>query len=153
MKMLVRAALALSAFSCTPMPALAQAPLGKKIFAPAGFVTATGIYCDDGTGTAVQCSFSVDTVTRSAAVDRGLVAGTTALTLMPANLARRGFVVQNQSASATCYISGQATATVDYHSLLIAAGAYYETSPTHVGSGAVSIICTAANVPIYSREF
>jgi hypothetical protein len=37
--------------------------------------------------------------------------------------------------------------------LQVAANAYYET-PTHfVGTGAISMICTAAATPVFVREF
>lgn len=96
---------------------------------------------------------SFDTVIRSTATDRGASVGTTSVQLMPANSARRGFSIQVQSASASCYISGLATATADFHSLQIAANAYYETPGTHVATGAVNIICTAAATPVYAREW
>lgn len=94
----------------------------------------------------------VDTVIQAADADRGAIVGTTAVTLIPANTSRRWFSVQNQSGSASCYISGQATATADYHSLLIGPGALYETPPTHVGTGVISIVCTAAGTSVYARE-
>jgi hypothetical protein len=96
----------------------------------------------------------VDTVTKSVATDRGAVVTTaaTAQQLMASNTARRGFAIQNQSAGA-CYISGTATATQDFHSLRIDAGAFYETPPTHTGTGAVSIICAVASASVYAREW
>ncbi len=95
----------------------------------------------------------VETVVRSPAADRGASVGTSAIILIPANAARRGFSVQVQSASASCYINGQATASADFHSLLIPAGSLYETPDTHVGTGAVSIVCSAAATPVYAREW
>ncbi len=97
---------------------------------------------------------AVDTVIPGAAADRGAIvtAAGTAQQLMAANAARRGFSIQNQSSGA-CYISGQATASADYHSLLIAAGAYYETSPAHVDTRAISVVCTVAGSSVYAREW
>jgi hypothetical protein len=78
--------------------------------------------------------------------------GTTASQLMPTNGNRHFIVVQVQSASASCYIrGGGSTATADQNSLLIAAGAYFEPS-THIGTGAISIICTGASTPVYAVE-
>jgi len=96
----------------------------------------------------------VDTVVTSAAADRGAVIATAnaAQQLMAANGARRGFSVQNQSSGA-CYVNGQGAATTDHHSLMVGAGAYYESSPAHVGTGAISIACTVANAAVYAREW
>ncbi|UAK23683.1 hypothetical protein [Sphingomonas nostoxanthinifaciens] len=96
----------------------------------------------------------VDTVIRSTATDRGASVTTagTAQQLMAVNTARRGFNIQNQSSGA-CYISGTGTATQDYHSLLIAAGSFYESKDSHVGTGAISIICAVASASVYSREW
>jgi hypothetical protein len=97
---------------------------------------------------------AADTIVRSAATDRGTVVATagTAQQLMAANSTRRGFSVQNQSSGA-CYINGSAAATQDYHSLLIAAGSYFETKDSHVGTGAISIVCAVANASEYAREW
>lgn len=144
-------------------PAVAQD--ATSVRAPAGFapVQAPCVKQPDNSCTPVSAANplpvssagggTTDTVVKSASVDRGASVGTTAVTLMPANAARRGFQIQNQSASASCYISGLAAATADWHSLLIAPGAYYETPPTHVGTGAISIVCTAAGTPVFAREF
>ena len=54
-------------------------------------------------------------------------------------------------------MSGGATATADFNSLLIPAGGLYESQPQHVGTGAISVICPGATstapVPFYAREF
>ena len=150
MRRLLFAALALLA-----APAAAQ--VGSGVFFPAGPAPGSSPCVKQADGTCVPVSATnplpVDTVTRSTATDRGGLFGTTAAQLMPANAARRGIHLQNQSTSASCWISGQATATADWHSLLIGPGVFYESAPTHVGTGAISIICSAANVPFYAREF
>jgi len=99
-------------------------------------------------------SIKTDTVVQASAADRGLSVTTagSAQQLMAANSARRGFTVQNQS-SGDCYINGQTTATQDFHSLIIASGAYYETPSTHVSTGAISIVCAVSSASIYAREW
>lgn len=95
----------------------------------------------------------IDTVVKSAAVSRSMTANTTAATLMPLNASRRGFVVQNQSDTATIYINGTSTAVADQSSLKIGPGGYYETTSHHVGTAAISIISTEATTPVYAREW
>lgn len=125
---------------------------------PAGAATAanqtTGNTSLASIDTRLAGTVSTDTVVRASATDRGAVVATanTAQQLMAANSARRGIAIQNQS-SGDCYISGQGTATADYHSLKIPSGGYYESPSTHVGTGAISIICTVANASIYAREW
>lgn len=101
----------------------------------------------------VNGRIQVDTMSTATAVDRGAVVGTTAVQLMPANPVRRGIVVQVQSSTASCYLSAQATATLDYHSLLVNPMSYYESSPSHVGTGPLSVVCTAPGTSVYAREF
>ena len=69
-----------------------------------------------------------------------------------ANTGRRGFSIQNQSGG-SLWLSGTGTATADQNSLLLAAGDYFESSPHHSGTGALSIIGTGAGQPFYAREF
>ncbi|WP_404713206.1 hypothetical protein [Sphingomonas sp. MMS24-J13] len=142
-------ALALALFAC--VPSLAQ--VGLSIKAPAGYVPGVVSYCDDGTGHAAICSTTSVTqfLPQLSTTDRGGTFGTSAAQLMPANASRHFVVVQVQSTTASCYINGTTTATADYHSLQIVAGAYYE-SATHVGTGAISIICTGASTSVYARE-
>ena len=106
-------------------------------------------------GSPAQVGGKVDTVIVGTSADRGALVGTTSVTLMPANTSRRGFSIQVQSSSASCYMSGLTTATADYHGLLIGGSqpTYYETKDSHVGQGAITLICTAANTPVYSREW
>lgn len=105
-------------------------------------------------GSPLQAGGKVDTVIAAAATDRGAIVGTTAVTLIPANPARRGYRVQVQAANnVSCYVNGQAAATADFHSLMIPGGALYETPPTHVDTGAVSIVCSAAGTSVYAREY
>jgi hypothetical protein len=95
---------------------------------------------------------STDTVVQGASTDIGVsVTANTSATLTAANPARRGFSVQNQTSGA-CYLSGLATATADFHSLLIPAGSLYESKDSHVGTGALSVICSAAG-GVYGRQW
>lgn len=124
---------------------------------PAGYVTGQVIAFATPNDHAVLVSavapLPTDGLVRAASADRGVVIGTTSVQLMPANLGRRGLVIQNQSTTATVYISGLAGATADYHSLMIPPGGYYETPAHHVGTGAISAVATAAGTPVYAREF
>ena len=104
-------------------------------------------------GSCSMAGGALDTVIKATSIDRGGIFGITATQLLPANPARRGFSIQVQSASASCYISGQAAATADYHSLQIVGSSYYETPGTHVGTSTVSIICTAPSTSVYAREW
>ena len=93
-----------------------------------------------------------DTVIQGAASDIGVsIAANTATTITAANTSRRGFSIQNQTAG-NCYLSGSAAATADYHSLLIATGTYYESKDSHVGTGALSVICASAG-GLYGRQW
>ncbi len=138
MKTLLRGLMALAFAACLAAPVMAQ-----------NNPTPT---CA-GKDTAGNCYPGFSTVLRSVATDYGASVGTSSVILVQANPWRRGFSIQNQSASADCYISGINGATADYHSLKIAAGTYYETPPTHVGVSAISIICTGAATPVYAREW
>lgn len=124
---------------------------------PAGYLTGQAIAyisaADHGVLVSPATPLPVDPVARATATDRGAVVGIAATTLMPANPARRGFVIQNQSASATVYLSVQGAATTDWHSLMLPPGAIHETPAHHVGTGAISIISTAAATPVHAREF
>ena len=104
-------------------------------------------------GTPVQTGGKVDTVIVATSTDKGASIGTSATTLIASNGSRRGYSIQNQSTTATCYVSNIATATADFHSLQIGPGGFYESSSVNIGTGAVSIICSAASTPIYAREF
>ena len=124
---------------------------------PAGYMTGQAIAFTSATDHGVLVSAAtplpVETVARASSVDRGALVGTAAVTLMPANPARRGFVVQNQSPSVTVYLSGLGAATADWHALMLPPGATYESPAHHVGTGALSAIATAAGTPVYAREF
>ncbi|GJD97874.1 hypothetical protein [Methylobacterium iners] len=105
---------------------------------------------------------SVETVVRSTATNRGgtLTTAGTAQTLIPANANRRGLAIQNRNAPGTSYsaatsvfMSCLTTATQDFNSLEIPAGALYETPGHHVGTGACSFVSGTANTPVYVREF
>lgn len=144
------------ALACLAAPSWAQS--AKSIDAPAAFapLVAPCARASDGSCAAIASDnpLPVDTVIRLTAADRGAIVTTagTAQQLMAANASRRGFAIQNQSTGA-CYINGQASATQDYRSLLIPAGGFYDTPPTHVGTGAISIVCAVANAPVYAREW
>lgn len=73
--------------------------------------------------------------------------------LMAANTARRGFVIQNQHATAKFWINGVGNAAADASSLLIGPVSYYETSVVHTGTGAVSVISDTPGIFLYAREF
>jgi hypothetical protein len=126
---------------------LTSAALATSALQTAGNTSLTAIQ------TAVAGTLKVDTVVQATSVNRGATVGTTASNLMAANASRRGFSIQNQHASANIYISGVGTATADYNCFMIPAGGYYETPPHHAGTGAVSIISSAASTPVYSREW
>jgi hypothetical protein len=103
-------------------------------------------------GSPVQAGSTISNVIQATATDRGAVIGTTAVTLMAANPTRKSFSLQNQSATASCYINGTTTATADYHSLLVGPGGYFEPDH-HVGTGAISVVCSAAATSVYAREW
>jgi hypothetical protein len=103
--------------------------------------------------TSVSSTLKTDTVVVNASTNKSVVVGTSAQTLMAANTARRGFVIQNQSTTATVYVNGLGGATADHNSLMIGPGGYYESQLHHIGTGAISIIASAASTPVYSREF
>ena len=87
-----------------------------------------------------------------AAVDYGGLFGTSSTQLFPANAARHGIQVQVQS-SAVCYLRATSAATTDYHSMMITGpGGMFESS-SHVGTSLINIVCTAANVSVYARDF
>ena len=124
---------------------------------PAGYLTGQAIAftsaADYGVLVTPTTPLPIDPVQRTSATDRGASVGTIATTLIAANPARRGFVIQNQSPTATVYLSGQGAATADWHSLMLPPGAIHETPVHHVGTGAISVISTAAATPVYAREF
>ena len=97
---------------------------------------------------------AVDTVVQATATSRSgtITAGGTAQVLMAANAARRGFSIQNQS-SGPLYFNGAGTATLDQNSFLLNPGDYFESSPHHSGTGAVSIIGATTGQAFYAREF
>lgn len=109
-----------------------------------------------------QTAVPVETVLKSTSADRGgtLTTAATAVTLVPANTARRGLAVQNRNCPGASYnvatsvfMSCLGTATQDFHSLEIPAGALYETPSHHAGSGACSFISGTAGTQVYIREF
>lgn len=99
-----------------------------------------------------QGEVPVNGIPQVTAVDRGVSVGTSSTAVMAANSARRGVAFQNQSTTATVYISGLTAATTDFHSLMLGPGQYFETS-SHTGTGAITAIATAAATPLYAREW
>lgn len=97
---------------------------------------------------------SVDTVVKGTSADVGgtIAAGGTAQQFMAANASRRGWHLENQS-TGPLYVNCVTTATLDYHSLLIAAGAFFTTDAQFVGTGACSIIGATTGQAFYGRQF
>lgn len=81
-----------------------------------------------------------------------LAAGATAQNAAPANVARKGFWIQNNSSGAL-WINTLATAVQSQPSLQIAAGAYYEAPPGGAGTGAISIIGATTGQAFSAREW
>ena len=96
----------------------------------------------------------VDTVIKGGGSDVGgtITTASTAQTFMAANATRRAWSLQNQS-TGDLYVNCSSTATLDYHSLKVPAGALYESSTTHVGTGACSIIGATTGQAFYARQF
>lgn len=96
----------------------------------------------------------VDTVIAAASTDVGgtITTGGQAQQFAVANSSRRGLVVQNQS-TGDLWVNGTGNATIDYHSLRVRAGDYYETPAHHVGTGALSIIGATTGQAFYARVF
>lgn len=88
----------------------------------------------------------------SVAIDRGMIITQTSQVVIPANPARRGWAVQNQSTTGSIYLKSEAAATADYHSLLVGPGGYFEPDHTY-STGAISAISTEASSPVYFREW
>ena len=106
-----------------------------------------------GTLPAFGSTPTFDITIKGTAVDRGGIFGTTAATIAASNTSRRGFSIQVQGTVGSCYINGSSTATLDYHSLQVSAGGYYQSPDAHVGTGAISIVCTNASTSVYFREW
>jgi hypothetical protein len=136
----------------TTAPTLGALVLGQQIVAvgvPAGATLAT---LASGTLNAAGSTYTLS----AAAMASGTAIATTSVgpqPIMAANATRRGIVMQVQSSNATVYFNPVATATADFHSLQIAPGGYYESSPQHISTGALSVISTVAATPLYAREF
>jgi len=153
MRSILRAGLI--ALACLSADAVAQTTY-PKIISPSTIVPPAGAAFTDSSGeTRIASPTSPLPVTavlpQITATSRSGLFGTTAAQLMPANPSRRFIQVQVQN-SATCYISGLSTATADQNSLLLPGGGQLFESSTHVTTGAISIICTAASTPVYARE-
>lgn len=89
-----------------------------------------------------------------AGTNRSATVGTTAVTLMPANTARRGWKVKNDTAS-DIWISfdGTATAAAGSGNFKIPAGGFAASEPGFVETGAMSAIGSAAGLAITAREY
>lgn len=81
-----------------------------------------------------------------------ITTGGTAQTLMAANVGRRGFWVQNNSAG-DLWIRGDGTAAATQPSLKLVPGAIYETPPHMVSPGTVSIFGATTAQAFSAREF
>ena len=141
---------ALALLSLAVSPAMAQLAVKD---ANAATQTITTVTQSDGSK-----SYGMTPLLPQVAATAGLAVsfGTTATPLFNANTARHFIVLQVQGAQDTtgavgCWINGSGTATNDANSLFIARGSYFESS-THVGTGAISIVCSAANMAVYSRQ-
>lgn len=93
-------------------------------------------------------------VAPAAYVDRSgtITAGGTAQQLMPANSARRGFFLQNNS-TADLWINPNAAAVASQPSLKVPAGALYESPFGGAPAGAISIIGATTGQAFSAREF
>lgn len=106
-----------------------------------------------------QC-YNMDTVIPSVGTDIAATVGTSAVAIAPQNLSRRYIKLQVQTPGVTCYVSTIATATADNHSLMLVSpstasggsGVYYVSDPQDVGTGPISVICSAAGTLVYGRQ-
>ncbi|MCZ7488158.1 hypothetical protein [Rhizobium rhizogenes] len=86
--------------------------------------------------------------------NRSLATSTTAAAAMPANTARRGWKVKNDSAiDVWINFIGTATAVAGSGNLKVAAGAYLASEPGYVETGAMSIIAASGTPAITIYEF
>ena len=93
------------------------------------------------------------TPSRVAGTPRSVTVGTTAVTLMPANGARQGWKVKNDSAGDIWInFDAAATATAGGGNFKIPAGGYLASEPGFVETGAMSAIGSAAGLAITARE-
>ena len=139
-------------------PLQVTGPLTSAQLTTAALATSAAQTTGNTSLTAIQTALAgtvrVDTVVQATSVSRSgtVTAGGNAQVLMASNGTRRGFVVQNNS-SAPLYINGLGAATSDGLSLTIAAGALYESSVQHVGTGAISILGATTGQAFYAREY
>lgn len=142
------------ALALLAMPAASQTLVPQCRNAAGAYIPCVPVVPVDKTGTAIDAANPLPVTVvlpQVTATSRSGIFGTTATQLMPANPSRRFIQVQVQN-SATCYISGLSAATADQNSLLLPGGGQLFESSTHVTSGAISIICSAASTPVYARE-
>lgn len=144
----------------TTIPTSGAVILGQQIVAtgvPAGsYIYALG----SGTLNAASSTYTLSSSAGSLVASNATATATgIALTsvgpqqLMASNSSRRGLAYQVQSATANVWANLLGTATADYHSLKVASGTYYETPPTHINTGAVSVIADTAATPLFAREW
>lgn len=121
----------------TTFPAYSDGPSVRAFDTGAGLIPSVTLFSGEGSE-----------------ADRGgsITTGGSAQQLAPVNLTRRGFSFQNQSAS-DLRISFLNAATLDYHSLLVIAGAYFETTILFCGTGAISVIGATTGQTFYARDF
>lgn len=128
-------------------------PQDGNVVVGAGIPAGATLTLASGTRGAVGSTYTLSAAATATATG---VAGTSVgpQQIMAANTSRRGVSYQVQSTTANVWTNGTAgTATADYHSLKIAAAAYYESPPTHVGTGAIWAISDTPATPLYAREF
>lgn len=89
-----------------------------------------------------------------AGTNRSATVGTTAVTLMAANAARRGWKVKNDTASDIWInFDAAATAAAGSGNFKIPAGGFAASEPGFVETGAMSAIGAAAGLAITAREY
>jgi len=107
----------------------------------------------DANGKAYTASFSVSTAPVTWTNRSGTITtGGTAQQLAPANLARKGFFIQNVSAG-DLWFNSEATAVLNQPSIKLIAGAYYESPVGLPPSGAISIIGATTAQAYTAREY
>lgn len=137
--------------------------VGDTITNPAGVFTVNTVSSGAVTAVTATGPAALTATPSSPLAQTATSGGGTGATLSPAyvpaafqfaaaNASRRGFSIQNQS-SGSLWLTGTGMATADQNSLLLAAGDYFESSPHHSGTGALSIIGATAGQPFYAREF
>lgn len=140
-----------STITLTTAPTVGALVNGQQIVA-AGVPAATTITLASGTLNVAGSTYTLSVPATASAT--GVV--TTSVgpqQIMAANTARRGISYQVQSSSANVWTNGVGGATADFHSLKIPSSSYFESSPAHSGTGAISVISDTPATPLYAREW